>query len=221
MHSLRHMESHVAVKRRSEVLRCVSEVLSTLAITSQARYGHDQMRFNTRKECFVWPWSDRVLTMSVPWMRYELKLSVPWAYRDLNVRVTWASREPTVNAPWASCERTVSPPWSYRERTVSPPWAKRDRFQSTYFFRAIEVAYKLSEEFAKPYFHKYWTETHDVTTIRKRNVCSFIVTLNAFDVRPSCDTADVQAILPFPPNPLKHVLCDVPDCGVDALWQFW
>jgi len=26
-----------------------------------------------------------------------------------------------------------------------------------------------------------------------------------------CDTADVQAILPFPANPLKHVLCDVPD----------
>ena len=55
----------------------------------------------------------------------------------------------------------------------------------------------------------------------KRNVCSSIVTLNAFDVRPTCDTADVQAILPFPPNPLKHVLCDVPDCGVDALSQFW
>jgi hypothetical protein len=27
---------------------------------------------------------------------------------------------------------------------------------------------------------------------------------------PTCDTADVQPILPFPPNPLKHVLCDVP-----------
>ena len=53
------------------------------------------------------------------------------------------------------------------------------------------------------------------------NVCSFIVTLNTFDVRPSYDTADVQAILPFPPNPLEHVLCDVPDCGVDALSQFW
>ena len=51
----------------------------------------------------------------------------------------------------------------------------------------------------------------------ERNVCSFIVTLNAFDVRHTCDTADVQAILPFPPNPLKHVLCDVPYCGVDAM----
>ena len=39
-------------------------------------------------------------------------------------------------------------------------------------------------------FHKYWTEIHDVTTIWKRNVCSFIVTLNAFDVRPTCDTGD-------------------------------
>ena len=45
--------------------------------------------------------------------------------------------------------------------------------------------------------------------------------LNAFDVRPTCDTEDAQAILPFAPNPLKHVLCDVPDCGVDALSQFW
>jgi len=47
------------------------------------------------------------------------------------------------------------------------------------------------------------------------------VTVNVFDVRPTCDTADVPAILPFPPNPLKHVLCDVPDCGVDALWKWW
>ena len=84
----------------------------------------------------------------------------------------------------------------------------------------IQSAYKLSEEFAKPYFNKYRTEIHDSTTIWKRNVYSFIVTLNAFDVRLSCDTADVHAILPFPPNPLEHVLCDVPDCGVDALSQF-
>ena len=27
--------------------------------------------------------------------------------------------------------------------------------------------------------------------------------------------------LPFPPNPLKHVLCNVPNCGVDALSQLW
>ena len=59
----------------------------------------------------------------------------------------------------------------------------------------IECAYKLSDDFAKPYFHKYWTEIHDVTTIWKRNLCSFIVTLNAFDVRPTCDMTDVQAIL--------------------------
>jgi hypothetical protein len=82
----------------------------------------------------------------------------------------------------------------------------------------IQGAYKLSEYTAKPYFHKYWTEIHDVTTIWKRNVCSYtIVTVNSFNVRPTCDTADVQSILPFPPNPLKHVLCDVPDCGVDTL----
>ena len=47
------------------------------------------------------------------------------------------------------------------------------------------------------------------------------MTLNAFDMRPMCDTADVQTILPFPPNPPRLVLCDVPDCGVDALSQFW
>jgi hypothetical protein len=36
-----------------------------------------------------------------------------------------------------------------------------------------------------------------------------------FDLRPTCDAADVQAIIPFPPNPLKHVLCDVTDCSSD------
>ena len=78
------------------------------------------------------------------------------------------------------------------------------------------VRINYQKDFAKPYFHKYWTEIHDITTIWKMNVCSFIVTLNAFDVRPTCDTADVQTILPFPPNPPKHVLCDVPDCRVDG-----
>jgi len=29
----------------------------------------------------------------------------------------------------------------------------------------IQGAYKLSEDFAKPYFHKYRTEIHDVTII--------------------------------------------------------
>jgi len=29
----------------------------------------------------------------------------------------------------------------------------------------VQSAYKLSEDFAKPYFHKYCTEIHDVTTI--------------------------------------------------------
>jgi len=31
--------------------------------------------------------------------------------------------------------------------------------------KVVQGAYKLSEEFAKAYFHKYWTEIHDVTTI--------------------------------------------------------
>jgi hypothetical protein len=78
----------------------------------------------------------------------------------------------------------------------------------------IQCAYKLLEYFAKPYFHKYWTEIHDVTTVWKRNVCSFIVTFMLSMCAPRVTRADVQAILPFPPNPLKHVLCDVPDCGV-------
>jgi hypothetical protein len=34
--------------------------------------------------------------------------------------------------------------------------------------------YKLSDYFAKPYFHKYGTEIHDITTIWKRNFCSII-----------------------------------------------
>jgi len=91
--------------------------------------------------------------------------------------------------------------------------------QPTNALDKIQGAYKLSEDFAKFNFRKYWTEINDVTTIWKRNVCSFIVTFNAFDVRPH-DMADVQAILPFPPNPLKHVFCDLPDCGVDTLSQF-
>jgi hypothetical protein len=79
----------------------------------------------------------------------------------------------------------------------------------------IQGAYKLSEDFAKPSFFIFFTEILDVTTIWKKNVCSFTVILNAFDVRPTCDTADDQAILPFPPNPHKHVLCDVPDGSSD------
>jgi len=38
----------------------------------------------------------------------------------------------------------------------------------------VQGAYKLLEDFTKPYFHKYWTEIHDVTTIWKRNVFSVI-----------------------------------------------
>ena len=104
---------------------------------------------------------------------------------------------------------------------LTETWQTRCCFVARRSFVGVEKnytgAYKLLEEFAKPYFHKYWNEIHGVITIWKRNVCSLIVTLNAFDVRPTCDTADVQAILQFPPNPLKHVLCDVPNCGVDVL----
>jgi hypothetical protein len=57
----------------------------------------------------------------------------------------------------------------------------------------VQGTYKLSEEFAKPNFQKYWTEMRVVTTVWKRNVWSFIVTLNAFYVRSTCDTADIQA----------------------------
>jgi len=64
----------------------------------------------------------------------------------------------------------------------------------------IQGAYKLSEDFAKPYVHKYWTEIHDVTTIWKRNVCGSIVTLNAFDVRPTCDTAHKTCLRGFGRN---------------------
>ena len=118
--------------------------------------------------------------------------------------------------PFPITIHTFSPNATLFRLSVCQPWSsfvKRNAYNTGH--------YKLSEDFAKPYFHKYRTEIHDVTTIWKRNVCSFTVTLNAFDLRPTCDTADVQAILPFPPNPLKHVLYNVPDCGVDALSQFW
>jgi hypothetical protein len=82
----------------------------------------------------------------------------------------------------------------------------------------IQGAYILSEYFAKAYFHKYWTLCY----YHLKDEClQFHSDLNAFDVCPTCNTADVQAILPFPPKPLKPVLCDGPDCGVDALSQFW
>jgi hypothetical protein len=69
-------------------------------------------------------------------------------------------------------------------------------------FIKIQGAYKLSANFVKPYSHKYWT-------------------LNAlFDVcAPTCDTADVQAILPHSlPNLLSSMSCmTFPDCSVDVL----
>jgi hypothetical protein len=61
---------------------------------------------------------------------------------------------------------------------------------------------------------------HKTTGNWKRNVCSFVFTLNAFDVRTMCDAEDVQALLPFSPNPLKHVFCDILDGMVDASSQF-
>ena len=64
----------------------------------------------------------------------------------------------------------------------------------------IQGAYKLSEDFAKPYFHKYWTEIHDVTTVWKRNVCSFIVTLNAFSVHPTFDKSHKTCLRVFGGN---------------------
>jgi hypothetical protein len=37
----------------------------------------------------------------------------------------------------------------------------------------LQGAYTFSEYFAKPYFHKHWTEIHNVTTVWMKNVCSF------------------------------------------------
>jgi hypothetical protein len=84
---------------------------------------------------------------------------------------------------------------SLKSHFLNVVYLKCAPFFMLYVLRAkinnIQGEYKLSEEFAKQYFHKYWTEIHDVTTIWRRNVCSFILTLNAFDVRPTCNTADV------------------------------
>ena len=64
----------------------------------------------------------------------------------------------------------------------------------------VQGAHKLSEDFAKPYFHKYWTEIHDVTTIWKRNVCSVTVTLNALDVHPQSGTSHKTCLTGFGRN---------------------
>ena len=93
------MESHVPVKSRSEVLRCVSVRISTLAITS--KYGHEQMRFNARKECFVWPRVDCARTR-------ESAMSVPWPYRERTLTVPWAYPDRTVSVPWAHCELNMT-----------------------------------------------------------------------------------------------------------------
>jgi hypothetical protein len=44
----------------------------------------------------------------------------------------------------------------------------------------VQGAYNLSEYFAKPYFHKYWTETQYVTIILNRN---FAVSYSDYDVQ--------------------------------------
>jgi len=57
----------------------------------------------------------------------------------------------------------------------------------------IQGVYKLSENFAKPYFHKYWTEINDVTTIWERNVCSFIATSHLFQRHyQNCESASIS-----------------------------
>jgi hypothetical protein len=53
-------------------------------------------------------------------------------------------------------------------------WEIKFSFLTTSYIYILQGAYKLLEYFVKPYFHKYWTEIHDVTIIWKRNVCSFI-----------------------------------------------
>jgi hypothetical protein len=58
--------------------------------------------------------------------------------------------------------------------TCSSIWVLRDTRIPEAELHDIQGVYKLSEYFAKPYFNKYWTEIHVVTTIWKRNVCSFI-----------------------------------------------
>ena len=69
--------------------------------------------------------------------------------------------------------------------------------------RIIQGAYKLSGYFAKPYFHKYWTEIHDVTTIWKRNVCSFILFTSHHLQRhyQNCESAST------PQSGMSHKIC--------------
>jgi len=60
--------------------------------------------------------------------------------------------------------------------------------------------------FAKSYFNKFWTEIHDVTTIGKRNVCSFLVTLNAFEVPPLVWHGRCPGDTPIPAKPSQACL---------------
>jgi len=78
---------------------------------------------------------------------------------------------------------------SHRPHKRIVRWHSHDGIHASTVATVLKSAYKLSEDFAKPYFHKYWTEIHDVTAIWNRNVCSFIVALNAFDVRPQSGTS--------------------------------
>jgi hypothetical protein len=54
----------------------------------------------------------------------------------------------------------------------------------------------------------------------KKNVCRFLITLNAFDVNTACDAADVQALFPFLPNHLKQDFCNILDGIVHSSSQY-
>ena len=70
--------------------------------------------------------------------------------------------------------------------------------------KEVQGAYKLSEDFSKPHFHKYWTKIHDVTTIWKRNVCIFHSDYKCIPCAQHVWHGRCPWKLPILPNPLKR-----------------
>jgi hypothetical protein len=51
------------------------------------------------------------------------------------------------------------------------------------------------------------------------NFRNILITINALDMISACYAANVQVVLPFYPNTLKHVFCDILHDIVDASSQ--
>jgi hypothetical protein len=73
----------------------------------------------------------------------------------------WYTINQTLN-----CVRLMASIIVHHNKLKKPTWEGREHITTLWaeYNQGIQDAYKLSEDFEKPYFHKYWTEIH-VTTI--------------------------------------------------------